>query len=194
MLFRWLSMLALGLLIGGAPVQMERLHTGEQLGVQVGRGRALTEHLAGAYGELDVIARHPDGSVFYHYVSEPFDLRTNAGADWQAQVMATTGAQPAACNYIALSNDATAPAATDTALTGEITTGGLARAQGTFSHTAGTTSYTVSKTFTATATVSAQKAGMFNAATGGTMCFENTFSAVTLNNGDTLTITWTVNY
>jgi hypothetical protein len=70
----------------------------------------------------------------------------------------------------------------------------LLRAQGTFSHTTGTASYTVSKTFTATATVSAQKAGMFNAATGGTMCFENTFSAVTLNSGDTLTITWTVNY
>lgn len=125
------------------------------------------------------------------------NLRTNAGGDWQASVMANTSAPPATCNYIGLSNNSVAPSTSDTSLASEITTNGLARAQGTYAHTNGTSSFTVQKVFSATGTQASQEAGLFNAAgppVAGTLCFENTYTQVTVNNGDTLTVTWTVNY
>jgi len=100
------------------------------------------------------------------------------------------GAAPA--HYIGLSDDATAPAATDTVLAAEISTNGLARALGTYSYVDATPAYQITHTWTATATQSSRKAGMFNASAGGVMWFENTFGPVTLNANDTLQLTWTV--
>lgn len=122
------------------------------------------------------------------------NLRTNAGADWQAAVMGSD-TQPASAQWIALTTNTGAPAAGDTTLTGEIASGGLARAEGTYAHTNGTTSYTITFTFTATATHTAvHKAGLFNASSAGTMVFETNLSSdVSLVSSDTLTITWTVN-
>jgi hypothetical protein len=133
-----------------------------------------------------------DPSTVYFTHTE-HNLRTNAGGDWQASVMGNTAAQPASCNYIAVSNDATAPAAGDTTLASEIAANGLTRAQGTYAHTNGTSSYTIQKVFSATGTQASQKTALFNASSVGTMCFENTYTQVTVNNGDTLTVTWTVN-
>ena len=63
-------------------------------------------------------------------------MRTNAGTDFQSRVMfdtASTGTSTyASSNYIALTENTTAPAAADTALTGEITASGLQRQQGTY--------------------------------------------------------------
>jgi len=139
---------------------------------------------------VHLVARHKDGTIFYdHWVH---NLRTNAGINWQYNQMAGTTA--AVCTYIALSNDSGAPSATDTAVASEITTNGLARASGTASHTTNATSYTVAYTFTATGTQSAQKAGLLNASSAGTLCFENTFTQVSLASGDTLAVTWTINF
>lgn len=122
------------------------------------------------------------------------NLRTNAGADWQADVMGHT-TQPQEAQYIALTTNTGAPALGDTTLTGEISSGGLARAQGAYSHTNGTSTYKISFTFSSTATHTAvHKAGLFNASSSGTMVFETVLSSdVSLVNGDTLTIEWTVN-
>ena len=139
---------------------------------------------------VHVVAKHSNGAVFYDHTSH--NLRTNAGINWQYNQMAGTAA--AACTYIALSNDSGTPAATDTSVASEITTNGLARANGTATHTSNATSYTVAYTFTATGTQSAQKAGLLNAASSGTLCFENTFTQVSMASGDTLTVTWTINF
>jgi hypothetical protein len=136
------------------------------------------------------IARHADGTVFYDQTVH--NLRTNAGVNWQFNQMAGTTA--GACTYIALSNDTAAPSATDAALAAEITTNGLARASATPAHSGNTSSYTLTYTFTATGTQSAQKAGLFNAASTGTLCFENAFSPVAMNSGDTLQVVWTLNF
>lgn len=133
-----------------------------------------------------------DGSIERHA-----DLRTNAGADFQAGVMSSTASTGtgsyAPANYIGLTANATAPAAADTTLTGEITTGALARAQATYSHTTGTASYTLQKTFTSDQSVTVAKIGIFNASTGGTMVFETLLNAsATLVSGDQLTVTETV--
>jgi hypothetical protein len=124
------------------------------------------------------------------------NLRVNAGVNWQSDLMADTTTPPvnAQCNYIALTNTAITPAAGDTTLSGEITTNGLARAQGTYTHTSNATSYTLTHTFTATAAQAAQGEGVFTASSSGTMCFEDTFTQASLQTNDTLAITHTVNF
>lgn len=133
------------------------------------------------------VHRNREGEILH--ASRPVgNLRTTAGLDAQAAVMGS-GTQPAACRYLALSSDTTAPAAGDTTLTGEYTTNGLARALGTYAHTAGTSTFTESNTFTCTAaSQTVNKEAVFNAASGGTMWFESAEpTPPTLNNGDTLT-------
>ena len=139
---------------------------------------------------VHLLARHAGGTVFYDQTVH--NLRTNAGVNWQFNQMA--GATAAVCTYLALSNDSAAPSATDTALAAEITSNGLARASATPAHSGNTSSYTLTYTFTATGTQSAQKAGLFNASSSGTLCFENTFSPVAMNSGDTLQVVWTLNF
>jgi hypothetical protein len=137
---------------------------------------------------VHVVARHPDGTIFLDVTGH--NLRTNAGINWQYGQMA--GGTAAVCTYIALTNTAITPNATDTSLSGEITTNGLARALGTATHTSNATSYTLAYTFTATGTQAAQAAAILNASSSGTMCFENTFTQASLVSGDTLTVTWTI--
>lgn len=129
-------------------------------------------------------------------VSTQFQIKTNAGQDFQYNVMANsasngTGAY-APANYIALTSNATAPNATDTSLANEATAG-LARVQAsTISHTAGTNTYSLQKTFTSDQSLTVNKIGIFNASSTGTMVFETTITAATLVSGDQLQITETV--
>lgn len=127
-------------------------------------------------------------------------MQTNGGRDLISNACFTTGAQPAAANYLALTANNGAPGAGDTTLTGEITTGGggLVRAQGIVAHTGGTATTTISKTFTANGSdslpVTLAKYGLFNAASSGTLAFESLFAATaTLSAvGDAVTLTVTV--
>lgn len=126
--------------------------------------------------------------------------KTNGGTDAMLGQIAGTSAQPAAFNYIGLTANSTAPAATDTTLTGEITTagGGLVRAQAAYAHTTGTNTATLTKTFTANGTdalpVTVAKFGVFNAASAGTLGFETLLSAsATFSaSGDNMTLTETL--
>jgi hypothetical protein len=155
-------------------------------------GKYGVQYLSGRELEVAQTLCASDPTTLY-YTHTDHNLRTNAGGDAQASQMGNTATQAAACNYIALSNDATAPAAGDTTLASEIAANGLSRAQGTYAHTNGTSSFTIQKVFTATGTQASQKTGLFNAASSGTLCFENTYTQVTVNSGDTLTVTWTIN-
>lgn len=104
--------------------------------------------------------------------------------------------------YMALTANATAPSASDTTLTAEITTagGGLIRKLATYAHTTGVASYSLAATYTANGTdslpVTIAKIGIFNTVTGATgrMQFETLLSATaTLSaSGDILTVTDTV--
>lgn len=124
------------------------------------------------------------------------NLLTNAGRDAFHELCYTnTAAGTRGFGFIALSEDVGAPAAGDTALTGEITTGGLARADaGTKTHTTGTNSTTTEHTFTAAAAFSAvQKSALFRASAGGTMSHEATFTSTALAVNDQIKVTWTLN-
>lgn len=100
--------------------------------------------------------------------------------------------------FIGLSTDGTAPAATDTILASEITTGGLARALPTsFTHTASVASYSISKTFTASATFTVNKGAVFTSVVKdkGFMPFESAEpNPPTVISGDTLQQVITVTF
>ena len=127
-------------------------------------------------------------------------MKTTVGVDAISKQILDTAAQPAAFNYIGLTANSSAPAASDTTLTGEITTagGGLVRAQAVFAHTNGASTSTLVKTFTATASdslpVTIAKIGIFNASSGGTMGFETLLNATgtITQSGDSIQITETV--
>lgn len=145
------------------------------------------------------------------------NLRTTVGADFAAaQLGGTTVAQ---ADWIALTNNTGTPVVGDTSATVQWATGtavdvaasgtspeytalGVARKLATYAHTGSTASYTMSATWTASATVTALRmAGLFGGAAktaqgnGATniLFLENTFTATSLANGDQLSLTWTVN-
>jgi hypothetical protein len=105
--------------------------------------------------------------------------------------------------YMALTVNATAPAATDTVLTGEITTagGGLIRQLCAYAHTTGANTYTLTGTFTANGSdslgggVIVAKIGTFDSLVQPGVMFHETLlpSTATLTAvGDQLTVTQTV--
>ena len=123
---------------------------------------------------------------------------TSAGKDFQAAQMFSTAPGTNGANYIALTANATAPAAADTVLTGEFAaaSGGLNRVIGTYAHTAGTGTTTVTKTFTANSndgtSNTINKAGLFNLASAGVLVLETAVpSPPTLVPADSLAVTWT---
>lgn len=144
-----------------------------------------------------VLAKH-----FNCAEGESVALLTNTGRDGLHAQFLSTSAPPATFNYMALANSATAttPLATDTVLTGEITTtgGGLIRAQATYAHTAGTNTSTLTKTFTANGSdalpVTVSQQAVFNASTAGTMALKTALNAnATLTvSGDNVAVTETV--
>jgi hypothetical protein len=124
-------------------------------------------------------------------------MRTNAGRDHQARVMADNQSDGtgdyAPANWIGLTANNGTPAAGDTTLTGEISTGTLVRAEAIYAHTNGTAFYTLTKSFTSDQTVTVSKIGVFNAEEDGDLCFESLLSSpVSLRSGDQLQVTQSV--
>lgn len=130
-------------------------------------------------------------------------MLTTAGKDWAASALFdSSGSRAAAATYLAVTANTTTPVAGDTTLTGEITTagGGLIRKVGTYAHTGGASTATLTATFTANANdslaVTLGKAAVFNAASGGTMPFVSLLSptAVVSAVGDSVTLTTTITF
>lgn len=134
------------------------------------------------------------------HLGEPTALLTNGGRDGLHGQHLGTAAQPAAFNFMALSESAVAPSAASTALPGEITTagGGLLRAVATYAHSAGTNTSTLTKTFTGNASdiypKVIAKIGVLNAAAAGVLGYETLLNATaTLNvSGDNVAVTHTL--
>lgn len=161
-----------------------------------------TEEVFHMHSDVEVIVRDKSGNLKSHSIQK--NLRTNGGADfWNTQLFGASGinGQAKTAGYMAITTNATAASATDTTLTSEETTNGLARtAQLTPTHSAGATSSVFTNTFTYTggSSKAIAKVGLFNDtfANGGTLVLETVLASTgTVNaNGDTITITWTINY
>jgi hypothetical protein len=170
------------------------LHT--KLGAFVGYHLGLS-----GFNQVEAIITRANGSIER---SVGYNARVDAGAALNASLISGTTlggiSSPAAAKYIALSTATLSPAKADTTLASEITTNGLGRALGTSgTYTApsaldGAASYVLSKTFSATGTSTVVSAAIFDATSAGNMFVEaNLSSSATVNNGDSLTISWTVN-
>lgn len=134
------------------------------------------------YGKPNFLAR------FKH------NLLNDGGRDFMhAQCYTNTSAGTQGANYIALSNDAGGALASHTTLASEISTNGLNRQIATgLTHTTGTNATSLSKTFTASGTQSAQLSGLFNASSVGILVHEATMTSASLVSGDTLAVTWSL--
>jgi hypothetical protein len=142
--------------------------------------------------EIAVVHRNANGDVLG--VEKQHNLILNVGrVQYHKQCFGTSGLSANGMNYIALSNDATAPAATDTTLTAEIAANGLSRAQGTVTLPTGSGNQTtVDKTFTATGAQACQKAALFDASSAGNMNHELLFTQRSLQTNDTIQVTYTL--
>lgn len=195
------SPLLLGLLVehfgcpDAPPVDVEATHhtaagpPGESDGTEWGpkptggvkRGKVPKSPLAFAVDGLDLQMLHTSAGID-HLSRVGFDISSNATATY------------AAANYIAVTENATAPSTASTALTGELSGSGWTRAQTTYAHTNGTATVVLTKTFTS-ADASARtlnKVGLFNASATGTLAYETAVpSPPTLVSGDSTAFTWT---
>lgn len=129
------------------------------------------------------------------------NLKTNAGvAFFAAQCYAGNSGGSIGTNgtnWMALSNDATAPANTDTVIAGELSTNGLGRSQATVtigSASGGSVTVTITDTWTDTTatTNSVQKGGVLTLVSAGTLGHEYTFTSTNLAVGDQIQTTLTV--
>ena len=128
-------------------------------------------------------------------VRNKHNLLTDGGRDeFHKQCYTYTSATNRGSNYMAVTENATAPATSDTSLNSEITTNGLARVQCVvISHSNGTNTTTLGHTYTAAGSFTAvQKAALFNASSAGVMSHEATFGATALSSSDQLQLTWTL--
>ncbi|NVM22258.1 MAG: hypothetical protein HWN68_10825 [Desulfobacterales bacterium] len=142
-------------------------------------------------GDLLVAVESESGTVTYEVKNLVVTIGKTRVKDY---LRVGTAAADDPVDYISLSNDVT-PLITWTQLPTEIAADGLTRAQGTVTNV-DEVEFTVSHKFTCTGTgVAVQCSGLQWAASGDSNLWAAaTFTATTLNNGDNITITWTVTH
>ena len=133
---------------------------------------------------------------------EAHNIVTYAGRDqMHLQCYGPSGLAANGFEYIALSDYGGSIQASDTSLSGELTNSagtyyapGLGRTIGTYAHTANTNTTTMANTFTYTGSSSqgVQLTALFNASSSGVMNHEISFTARTLYQNDTITLTFTI--
>mgnify|MGYP001572784605 FL=1 len=166
-------------------------------------------------GHMQLVVTDPNGEIKAYRQTD--NAITTNGENCVAKMLfkgpgttgttACTGAITQPFNYIALGTGTNAETPTVNDLQTENTAAnGLVRALGTATmvnattgqgdaFSAGSATVTITKAFSPTATVIVTEAGLFNDTKSGTdgMFARKVFSAVTVNNLDTLTVTWTIN-
>jgi hypothetical protein len=135
-----------------------------------------------ATGDVTLVLRGPDGQI--KDTQEIKNLVVTTGKNFIAGRMTGTAT---IMSHMSIGSTATAAAAGDTALGGEL--GRVALSSGTT--TGAVTTYAA--TFPAgTGTGAVVEAGLFNASSAGTMLARTTFAVVNKGANDTVTITWAV--
>lgn len=135
-------------------------------------------------GDLDIVLRDKDGNIKTQRREE--NLVVSAGLNFICDRM--EGVSEAVMSHMAVGSGTTAPAAGDTALESPL---GTREALDSTTVSSNTITYVAS--FEAgDGTGAVTEAGLFNAATGGTMLCRTTFDVVNKAADDTLQITWVI--
>lgn len=141
------------------------------------------EEFLKATGKLDIILKDSDGNIKQE-LHVP-NLVVTVGKNFIASRM--VGTSSPVMNHMAIGTNATAPVSANTTLGTEVARVALSSATA----TANTVSY--SATFPAgTGTGAITEAGIFNAASSGTLLCRTTFAVVNKAASDVLTINWNV--
>ena len=117
---------------------------------------------------------------------------TTIGKNWvEDQLGDSPSTDPA--EWISVSSSSDAPSSAWTEIPDEISSGGLFRGAGTYAST-GDGTWTIEYEFTASAThIDVQLTGLQYGSSGdNNLLVSDTFAVVTLNDLDTLTVTWTI--
>jgi hypothetical protein len=143
-------------------------------------------------GRIKIDIHNPDGSLARStgWIS---NIITNAGKAQVALLMGDASAVP--FTYLAVGTSSTAVAATDTTLGAEIVDTGLARAAATVSRVTTTVANDTLQlvyTWTASGSKTVEEAGIFNAASAGTMLGHALTGSQVLSNGQAFTLTYQV--
>jgi hypothetical protein len=133
-------------------------------------------------GELTIVLRGPDGQVKDQRTIP--NLVVTTGRNWLAS---RTTATPAVMSHMAIGTGTTAPALGDTAL--QTQTGRVALTSSTTTNNVTTYECTFGA---GVGTGAITEAGIFNAASAGTMLNRATFAVVTKGAADVMAITWTL--
>jgi len=123
------------------------------------------------------------------YAHHPATL-TTIGLNWIEDQL---GDSPATENadYIACSNDGTAPSSAWTELPSEIVTNGLTRAEGTYA-SVGDGSWNITKSFSVTGTQSLQLVGLHWGSGASTLLCSDQITVINAQNGDTVQIRFSI--
>ena len=132
---------------------------------------------------------HPDGTVGWQSITE--NLLTDAGVDALFEAHNNVAFR---ADYMAVSNNATAPSASDTTLDGELSSSGFDRTEASYAHTPGASTGTMIASWTATGTVAdIHKMGLFTAVSSGTLVYTTAFTTdASVTADDTLEVTDTI--
>lgn len=138
-----------------------------------------------AVGTLQIVLKDANGNI--KEVRDLKNIVTSAGKAWIAAVIGTASGAPALMSNMAIGTGTTAADASQTTLVTETARVVLS------------STVVSGKTVTYTATFGAgqgtgavTEAGIFNAASAGTMLNRTTFSAINKGSSDTISITWVV--
>lgn len=158
--------------------------------VSKGIGKAMEEQVS-PFGFFE-IEHIRDGKVIDRRVVK--NLVTNAGKAAVAGLV-LTDVSVDDFDYVAIGTGTTAADATDTQLEGEISTAGGARAAGAGTRVTTTVANDTAQlvlTYNFTGSFAVTESGVLNAGAAGDLLCRQTFSAVNVQNGDSLQITWKV--
>lgn len=173
---------------------IETIETNDMIEAKKEKGKNIIEAGIPIHGFVTVIKNEGREDEEILCEDKPNLLATNGLDEFHQTMYIDTVASQTGFNFIGLTSDTVAPAIGDTVLTGEITTGGLARVLATTrTHTDDTNVSTIEHIFTATAVHNnVQKSGLFDLVAVGILSHINTFIITTLQINDTLKITWTL--
>lgn len=136
------------------------------------------------HGAMSATLVKADGSV---ELTHKDNIIVNVGFDLIADAIGRASGRPAVLSHIGVGAGTAAPLPADTTLVSQI-----GRLAATYAHTAGTKTFTFTSVFNpGVATGAITEAGVFNAATNGTMLDRVTFPVVNKGADDTLTVVFT---
>jgi len=181
-------------------LQIDGFSTSDSTSAAIARNARLSDSFYPSKNYAEATITRANGEMEVVGLASKFNSRTSAGANfWYTQISGAASSS-AVANVLALSANSLTIALSDTSLSGQISTNNLAMASATVGGYVGPTatsgtgqnfSYTLTHTWTASGAQTVQSAAVLTST--GTLILEANFtSSISLNNQDSLSLTWSI--